>query len=176
MKNSGPHSWSIKLWSQGVCSRICNLIKHPDASHVDLKALCLAEVSMYYIQSPRMLSISVNVQPRKSAPALNFTSHILISWTNFKICFYILRKLATINSFSRLHWTHILYIYCTLKSWVSSLFWKSSFPRMCLSVLWGNCQRKIAPDGVKQTRKTLRLLQSGRLNSIRNATEAAEDF
>lgn len=97
MKNSGPHSWSIKLWSQGVCSGICNLIKHPDASHVDLKALCLAEVSMYYIQSPRMLFISVNVQPRKSAPAFNFTSHILISWTNFKICFYILRKLATIN-------------------------------------------------------------------------------
>lgn len=98
MKNSGPHSWSIKLWSQGVCSGICNLIKHPDASHVDLKALCLAELSMYYIQSPRMLFISVNVQPRKSAPAFNFTSHILISWTNFKICFYILRKLATINS------------------------------------------------------------------------------
>ena len=65
-----------------MCSGICNLIKHPDVSHVDLKASYLVEVYMYYIQSAKIIFISVNIQPRKAAPAISVPSHILISWKN----------------------------------------------------------------------------------------------
>ena len=56
----------------------CWVLEH--VFHVDLKASYLVEVYMYYIQSARILFISLNIQPRKAALAISVPSHILISW------------------------------------------------------------------------------------------------